>query len=60
MRPNEAKSKRQVLMDKVIAMTKEFIEIEGGISLEDLEALFGSKGQSLIATHLRKIMKVTA
>lgn len=34
-------SKREFLKDKVVHLVKEFIKTEGGISLIDLELLFG-------------------
>lgn len=51
---------RDKLKKRVIALVKEFIKTEGGITLGDLEALFGLKDQTLIAAYLRKIMKITA
>ncbi len=37
----KSESKRELLRDKVIDLVKEFIEIEGEISLYDLNILFG-------------------
>jgi hypothetical protein len=34
-------SKRELLKDKVVNLVKEFIQTEGGITIDDLQKLFG-------------------
>ncbi len=34
-------SKKDQLKDKVIALVKEFVQTEGGLTLKDLRSLFG-------------------
>lgn len=38
----QAQSKREMLKDKVVALVKDFIKTEGGISQDDLQILFGN------------------
>ncbi len=45
-------SKKQILQDKVVALVKDFIKVEGGITLSDLEALFGLYPHQGIITAL--------
>jgi len=52
------KSKREQLKDKVIALVKEFVKTEGGISLSDLEALFGLYPHQEIITALYNTLKL--
>jgi hypothetical protein len=38
----KGQSKREILRDKVVALVKDFIKTEGGISQDDLQVLFGN------------------
>jgi hypothetical protein len=50
------KSKREILKDKVVALVKDFIKTEGGITLQDLESLFGlNPHQEIIAALYRTL-----
>lgn len=51
-------SQREILKAKVVNLVKDFVHTEGGINLEDLEELFGIRGQHEIAAALGKDLKV--
>jgi cyanate lyase len=51
------KSKREQLKDKVVALVKEFVKTEGGITFTDLESLFGR--DSGFMTAISAILKIT-
>lgn len=40
----EGQSKKEMLKEKVVALVKEFVKTEGGITPYDLQKLFGSPG----------------
>lgn len=54
----QKQNKKEILKDKVVALVKEFVQTEGSINLEDLEELFGIRGQHEIAAALGKDLKV--
>jgi hypothetical protein len=51
-------SKKEILKAKVVSLVKNFVHTEGGINLEDLEELFGIRGQHEVAAALSKDLKV--
>jgi hypothetical protein len=48
----EAKSPREILKDKVVALVKDFIKTEGGITIADIQKLFGDSPHCEIVTAL--------
>lgn len=54
----EHHSNKKILHDKVVLFVKNYVEENGGISLKDLEDLFGYRGHQEIATTLGNIMKI--
>ena len=52
-------SKREALKEKVVNLVKEFIQKEGGITLKDLEALFGIYPHQEIITALYQTLKLS-
>ena len=46
---------RELLKDAVIALVKHFVAMEGGISLRDLEILFGLALQGEVAAALARL-----
>jgi hypothetical protein len=49
--------KKEILLDKMIALVKDFVKTEGGITFTDLESLFGR--DSGFMTAISAILKVT-
>ena len=56
---NQPKSNRETLKAKVVNLVKDFVQHEGGISHEDLEELFGIRGQHEVAAALGKDRRVS-
>jgi hypothetical protein len=54
----QEQSNKKILHDKVVLFVKNYIEENGGISLKDLENLFGYRGHQEIATTLINIIKI--
>jgi hypothetical protein len=50
-------NKKEQLKDKLIALIKEFVQTEGGITFTDLESLFGRDSGVMVA--LSAILKIT-
>jgi hypothetical protein len=38
----QAQNKREILKDKVVALVKDFVKTEGGLTQYDLQTLFGN------------------
>lgn len=54
----QEQSKKEILKDKVVALVKEFVQTEGGITYDDLEELFGIHGQHEVAAALGKHLRI--
>jgi hypothetical protein len=51
-------SKKDILKDKVVALVKDFVQIEGGITQFDLWELFGFHNDHEIAASLAKLFLI--
>ncbi len=50
-----AKSKKEVLENKVVALVKEFVKTEGGVNMKDIEEIFGLSRYSPITAALMEL-----
>lgn len=48
----QAQSKKEILKDKVVALVKDFVKTEGGITIADIQKLFGDSPHCEIVTAL--------
>lgn len=55
----QAQSKREILKDKVVALVKDFVQTEGGITPADIEALFGHNPHYEVITALYNTLKLS-
>ena len=51
-------TKKEQLKDKVVALVKDFVKTEDGITLQDLEALFGFSPHQEVITALYQTLKI--
>lgn len=56
---DQKQSKKNILKDKVVLVVQDFVKTEGGITIMDIESLFGYNGHQEIATALYTSLSLT-
>lgn len=56
---NQQKNNQQALKDKVVTLVKEFINTNGGITLKNLEELFGIHPHNEVIIALYQTLKLS-
>ncbi|MGO9622574.1 MAG: hypothetical protein ACLPT6_14355 [Desulfobaccales bacterium] len=55
----QLQSKKEILKDRVVTLVKEFVQAEGGITLVDIEALFGHNPHYEVIAALYQTLRLT-